>query len=66
MMWDYTKEEAQKQAKQDPLWQLERLLTYGLEGNRVKQADLVRFLPELKLTKERKAFLELLVWDKRF
>ncbi|MBU1159676.1 hypothetical protein KKD04_00650 [Patescibacteria group bacterium] len=32
MPWDYNEKEYKKQAKNDPIWHLERLINYGL-GN---------------------------------
>ena len=66
MMWDYTKEDVTHQAKADPRWYFGRLLMYGLEGNKIKREDLAQYLNDLKLPVERRAFLELLVWDKQF
>jgi len=66
MTWDYTEEQAKKQAKHDPLWHFERILTYGLNGELIKRTDLAQYLDKIKLPKERKAFLELLVWGKQF
>mgnify|MGYP001589355149 CR=1 FL=1 len=66
MAWDYTETEYQKQANADPLWRLERLITYGLGKEKLDREELVQYLPKLKIPEDRRAFLELLVWDKLF
>jgi hypothetical protein len=64
MNWDYTKKEADRQALADPKWALERQILYG-EG-KLNHALLERYLPELNIPPERRAFLELLLWNKPF
>lgn len=66
MAWDYAKTEYEKQAKADPLWRLERLINYGLGKEKLDREELAQFLPKLKIPEDRRAFLELLVWDKSF
>lgn len=62
MTWDYQAIEAEKQAKADPKWALERQILYG-EG-KINRALLERYLPELNIPENRRAFLELLLWNK--
>jgi len=59
MTWDYTKEEYKKQAQADPLWHLERLVNYGLNGERIDKELLKKYLPVMKISPDRRAFLEL-------
>lgn len=67
MAWDYTDAEYAKQAAADPAWDLERRINGGLpDGVRLNGALLARYLPQLKITDDRRAFLELLVWNKSF
>lgn len=66
MAWDYTKIEYEKQAKADPVWHLERLIKYGLEKEKLDRKLLAKYLPQLKIPEDRKAFLELLLWNKAF
>ena len=66
MPWDYTKIEYEKQAKADPRWYLERLINYGLDDEKIDVELLNKFLPELKITEDRRAFLELILWNKKF
>lgn len=66
MTWDYATTEYQKQAKADPKWHLERMINYGLEGEKIDRKNLEKYLPELKIPDEKRAFLELLIWNKKF
>ena len=66
MTWDYDKNEYQKQAKVDEKWHLERLLNYGLDGEQIDRKNLEKYWSELKIPDDRRAFLELLLWNKKF
>lgn len=65
MAWDYDKTEYEKQAEEDPVWKLERLINYGLGGERIKKEMLEKHLEKLKIPENRRAFFELLLWDKK-
>lgn len=66
MAWDYQKSEYDKQAKADPIWHLERLINYGLDGEKINKEMLKKYLPQLKIPQNRRDFLELLLWNKTF
>ncbi|MBI2075491.1 MAG: hypothetical protein HYT82_02385 [Candidatus Harrisonbacteria bacterium] len=66
MPWDYTKTAYEKQAKAQPAWDLERLINYGLAGKKLDREITKALLPKLAIPKERRAFLELLLWNKPF
>lgn len=66
MVWDYKKSEYKKQAEKDPIWHLERLINYGLNGEKINKALLEKYLPQLKIPQNRRDFLELLLWNKPF
>ena len=61
--WDYPKI-VEKTA--DPKWRLERLLTYGLNGERLNREELKEYLPKLKIPEDTRALFELLLWNKPF
>lgn len=65
-MWDYTKTEYDKQAAADPKWRLERLLLYGMNGEKLDRKLLEQYFTELKIPDNTRAFLELLLWGKQF
>jgi len=66
MTWDYTETEYQKQATKDPAWHLERLINYGLGDKKLNKDLLAKHLPALNIPEDRRAFLELLLWNKPF
>lgn len=66
MTWDYDPIEYEKQAKADERWHLERLVRYGLGTEKTKREVLEKYLHELNVPEDRRAFLELLLWDKDF
>ncbi len=66
MVWDYTHDEYEKQARADPRWHLERLIHYGLGEEKLDAELLKKFLPELRIPEDRRTFLELLIWNKPF
>ena len=65
MAWDYTKTEYGKQAKKDPVWELERLINYGPGKEKIDRKKLEEHLAELKISDDRRAFFELLLWNKK-
>ncbi len=66
MPWDYQQKEYDKQAKADPVWHLERLINYGLAGEKIKRDLLEKYFAKLRIPDDRRAFLELLLWNKKF
>lgn len=66
MFWDYTKKAVKQQAKRDPLWEMQRLLEYGLGKKKLKASQMKKHFKQLRLPENRRAFLELLLWGKRF
>lgn len=65
MTWDYEKTEYEKQAQSDPVWHLERLINYGLGGEKLNRETLKRYLPALKIPENRRVFLNLILYGKR-
>lgn len=65
MTWDYAKTEYKKQAEKDPVWELERLINYGPGKEKIDRKKLENHLAELKISDDRRAFLELLLWNKK-
>ena len=60
--WDYPK----TKPPADERWKLERLLTYGIGKEKLQSKTLKRHLPTLKIPEDTRAFLELLLWNKKF
>ena len=66
MTWDYQQTEYDKQAKADPVWHLERLINYGLGGAKIERGLLEKYFAQIRIPEDRRAFLELLLWNKKF
>lgn len=66
MAWDYTITEYKKQADADPLWRLERLIMYGLRGEKLDTKELKKYVPQMRIPENKRAFLELLIWNRPF
>lgn len=66
MIWDYNDTAYKRQAEADPEWDMERRINYGLEGHKLNRALLEKALPTLRIPRDRRAFLELLLWNKPF
>ncbi|OGC12555.1 hypothetical protein A3D23_02480 [candidate division WOR-1 bacterium RIFCSPHIGHO2_02_FULL_53_26] len=66
MVWDYSDKDYKRQAEADPQWHLERLINFGPGKEKIDRKLLERFLPRLKIPADRRAFLELLLWNKPF
>lgn len=61
--WDYPKNiDAQK----NEVWYLERLLTYGLGGEKIDRKMLERNFDTIRIPDATRAFFELLLWNKPF
>jgi hypothetical protein len=63
-MWDYDQQAAARQGKADPVWKLERMINYGLDGERIDRRLLEKYLPVLNISADKRAFLELILWNK--
>lgn len=61
--WDYPKT---KKIKKDEIWHLERLINYGLGKEKISKEILKRNFNKIKISKATRAFLELLLWNKRY
>ncbi len=66
MFWDYKKSAIKKQAKHDEKWMLDRLINFGLGRRKLSRKLLKKYLPELNIDENKRAALELLVWNKKF
>ena len=61
--WDYPKNE---DLLKNEIWYLERMLNFGLGGEKIKRDTLLRNIDKIKIPKNTRVFLELLLWDKPF
>lgn len=61
--WDYPKNQ---NLKKNEIWHMERVLCFGLAGEKIDRKALVRHFDRLKIPENTKTFLKLLLWDKPF
>ena len=61
--WDYPKT---RNEKTDPIWYLERVLTYGLGDEKLNRKLLKQHFTDLKIPEHTRHFFELLLWQKPF
>lgn len=61
--WDYPRT---TDFKNNEVWYLERLLTYGLGDETLDRRMLERNFAKLRIPEHTRAFLELLLWEKPF
>ena len=60
-MWDYSPKAAGAQGAADPIWKLERMINFGMEGEKFDRAELEMYLPKLNIPENTRAFLELIL-----
>lgn len=47
-------------------WELEQMINYGLGGSKLEKKALKKHFAKLHIDKEKKEFLEFLLWPSRF
>lgn len=64
--WSVDENYLKKFPKKYRLWQLEQMLSYGLDGKRIKKRELLDNWDYLKnrLDSQRRKFIEFLLWNK--
>jgi len=65
MFWDYKQRAAKKQAENDEKWALERLINFGVGRHKLSKRLLRKYLPELRIDDNKRAALELIIWNKK-
>jgi hypothetical protein len=66
MFWDYKSSAVKKQGEADEVWALERLINFGVGRRKLSKQLLQKYLPKLRIDENKRAALELLVWNKKF
>lgn len=59
--WSVNEEELKKHPQQYKRWQLEQLINFGLDGEKIPAAELQEHLPHLHIDPWRRKFLALLL-----
>lgn len=48
------------------IWKLERLINYGLDNEKINRKDLINYWDKIKIQEDKRKFLVLLLWNKKF
>ncbi|MBU4331576.1 hypothetical protein KKD20_00420 [Patescibacteria group bacterium] len=63
--WDYNLKNVNKK---DPVyikWKLERLINYGLNGEKIKKIELKKYWNQIKIDPDKRTFLKTILWPKK-
>lgn len=60
--WSTNTSELKKDKRKYAVWKLEQLINFGLDQEKLKREEVIKFWPELKIDTQKKKFLELLLW----
>lgn len=58
--WSTNEEALKRNPEQYAVWKLEQLINFGLNGEKIKIADLKKYWSKIKIDPGRKKFLELI------
>lgn len=64
--WDYNLKNIDERDEKFIIWKLERLVNYGLGGEKIDAKLLKKYFTKIKMPENTKAFLELLLWKKPY
>ena len=64
--WSTDTKELKKDKKKYAIWRLEQLVNFGLGKEKIERKVLEKYLHKLKIPENRRAFLELILWNKKF
>ncbi len=64
--WNTDTSKWNKRSDSYRIWEIEQLVNFGLNGEKLDFNLIKRYWPRLSLDPQRKIFLELLLWPERF
>jgi len=64
--WSVNIKELKKDKKQYAIWKLEQMVNFGLAGKKLNRREIKKYWPLLNLDKNKKKYLSVLLWPKRF
>jgi len=65
--WSVDEEKLKKDPEAYEIWKLEQLINYGLGGEKIKKETLKKYWDKLYIEDPyRKAFLEIILWGKKY
>ena len=62
--WSADERQLKKDKKKYTIWKLEQMVNFGLDGKKIKAADLRKYWSKLRIDPARKKFLSLLLHEK--
>ena len=63
--WSTDTTELKKDKEKYAIWQLEQMVNFGLDGKKINQAKLRKYWRKLHLDKNKKKYLEMILWPKQ-
>jgi len=64
--WSVDTTELKKDKKQYTVWRLEQMVNFGLSGKKISRKDLEKYWKVIDLDHNKKRYLEMILWPKRF
>lgn len=65
MHWSTDVKKLKKNKKKYTIWQLEQAINFGLGSKKIKQAELKKYWPKLRLDRDKKNYLKFLLWPNK-
>lgn len=63
--WSVDLKELKKDKEKYKIWRLEQLINYGLNGEKISKKDLKKYWNKINIDKDRRRFLEMILWEKK-
>jgi len=63
--WSVDTTELKKDTQKYAIWQLEQLVNFGLDGEKLNRQELKKYWSLLNLDENKKKYLSLLLWSKQ-
>lgn len=63
--WSGTDPQKFKTQTQKDIWELEQLINFGLNGEKISRNKLVKYWDQLKIDVKRKNYLAFLLWNSK-
>lgn len=63
--WSVDTKELKKDRKKFAIWRLEQMVNFGLNGKKINREELKKYWRFLKLDRNRKKYLKMILWPKQ-
>lgn len=64
--WSIDTAELKKDKKRYIIWRLEQMVNFGLGGKKISRKEIKKYWQFLNLDRNKKRYLKLLLWPKRY